>query len=172
MAGIIAQVRTPYCGVTCLPAYYAFLSDTAGSHKVRKHEMFSHTCWKTSETLSIEKTPSQRLSFSVVFIITKSKSQSDSGKGVFHIACSWHMTFKDSVTCLLIYWKFMVQYARWVLKGQLHYELEECKKNAECSWMCFTTAFWFYSHLYPYASFLSFIFIWPYDITILVHCVK
>lgn len=43
-AGIIARAGTPYCGLTCLPAYSAFFSDNTGSPAVRKHEMFSHTC--------------------------------------------------------------------------------------------------------------------------------
>lgn len=46
-AGIIAPVGGPHTvGLTCLPAYSAFSSDNAGSPTVRKHEMFSHTCWE------------------------------------------------------------------------------------------------------------------------------
>lgn len=61
MAGIIAQVGTPYCGLTCLAAYSAFFSDNAGSYTVRKHEMSSHTCCKTSEKLNVEESRAQRL---------------------------------------------------------------------------------------------------------------
>lgn len=65
-AGITAQVRTPYCGLTCLPAYSAFFSDNTGSETVRKHEMFPHTCWQISEWLDAEEPPCQRLSASIM----------------------------------------------------------------------------------------------------------
>lgn len=76
MAGIIAQVGTPYCGLTCLAAYSAFFSDNAGSYTVRKHEMSSHTCWKTSEKLNVEESPPQKvICFALCFLMIMSRSK-------------------------------------------------------------------------------------------------
>lgn len=76
MAGIIAQVGTPYCGLTCLPAYSAFFSDNAGSYTVRKHEMRSHTRVERRVRSSAlgESLPSPRLPTAFGAFLTRAKS--------------------------------------------------------------------------------------------------